>query len=196
MQTIAIDIDEVLLPHFQDLISYYNRVYGTRLTLSDNHPQDVTNWGTDSRSVAIKRVHKFFDTEEFKNSKPFAEAKEAVKKLSEDYNLIIITARDTIIEETTRNWLNEHFPDLFKEIHFAGTYTLDGTVKSKADIGLSANADWLIDDSYEHILQASKAGIKGILFGDYPWNNKQALPASSVRLNSWQKVLEHFYPNE
>ena len=194
MKTIAIDIDEVLLPHFQDLITYYNRLYGTRLTLNDNHPKDVTNWGTDSREVAIRRVQNFFETEEFKNSQPFAEAIEAVRQLSTNFRLIIITSRDTIIEDITRKWLDEHFPELFKEVHFTSMYSLEGAGKSKGVVSKSANVDWLIDGSYEHICDATEQGIKGLLFGDYPWNQQASLPSGVVRVKDWYEVIRYFEP--
>lgn len=192
MKTIAIDIDEVLLPHFQDLITYYNNLYGTNLTLADNHPKDVSRWGTDSRKTAIGRVQKFFETDEFKNSQPFIEAKHAVRELAHNFRLVVVTARDTIIEETTRDWLNQHFNELFQEVHFTSTYSLDGRERSKSDVAKAAQVDWLIDDSYEHILGAAKEGISGLLFGDYPWNQQKKLPENVLRVKDWSEVLSYF----
>jgi uncharacterized HAD superfamily protein len=189
---IAVDIDEVLMPHFQDLINYYNRLYGTRLTLADNHPKDTKGWGTDSREEAIKRVQKFFETDEFKNSQPFEEAMESIKKLAERFTLVIVTSRDGIIEETTRNWLDKHFPQLFHDAHFTGLYSLDGGAKSKAGVAKEIKADYMIDDSFDHISQAAEHGIKGLLFGEYPWNNYQELPNNVVRVKDWHEVLEYF----
>ncbi len=192
METIAIDIDDVLLPHFQDLITYYNRLYGTSLTLEDNNSQDPANWGTDSREEAIRRVQKFFDTDEFINSQPFSEAKEAVAELARSFKLIIITARYTVIEETTRNWLSRHFSEIFQEIHFTSMYSLDGKERTKADVCKEAKANWLVDDSYEHIIGASKVGVNGILFGDYPWNQHNDLPKNVTRAKDWDEVLDYF----
>lgn len=188
---VAIDIDEVLMPHFQDLIKYYNRLYGTHLTLSDNHPKDTKNWGTSDRNEAITRVQKFFSTDEFKKSQPFEEAKQAVKMLAERYKLVVITSRDTIIEESTRQWLNEHFVELFDEVHFTSMYSLDGSKSgSKAQIGKELNIDYLIDDSFDHIQEASENNIKGLLFGDYPWNKDVTLPENVQRVKDWKEVLE------
>jgi|SRR5579862_1198888 len=189
---IAVDIDDVLMPHFQDLINWYNREYGTNLMLADNHPKSIDNWGTDSFQAAIKRVHRFFDTDEFLNSRPFKEAKAAIKDLSDDYLMFVITSRDTLIEETTRKWLNEHFPEIFKEAHFTGLYRLKGRPIPKSEIAKQIKADYLIDDSLEHVTGASEIGIKGLLFGDYPWNQADKLPSAVVRVKDWQEVLEYF----
>ena len=193
METIAIDIDEVLLPHFQDVITYYNNMYGTKLTLADNHAGVIANWNAESREEAIRRVQKFFDTDDFKNSKPFEEAKEAVKILSTGYRLIVVTGRDTIVRETTNNWLNQHFKDLFDEVHFTNMYSLDGNARTKLSVCKNAGVNWLIDDSYDHIAEAASGGIGGILFGEYPWNVNRSLPDNVARAKNWQAVLEHFH---
>src|SRR5579872_2112511 len=95
--TIAVDIDEVLMPHFQSLIDWYNGQYGTSLTLAHNHPTDPRPWGTKDISVAVKRVHAFFDTPEFLNSEPYGDSIEVLNKLGKTYELVVITSRDTII---------------------------------------------------------------------------------------------------
>ncbi|HET7827468.1 MAG TPA: hypothetical protein VFK97_01205, partial [Candidatus Saccharimonadales bacterium] len=63
--TIAVDIDEVLAPHFQGLIDWYNAEHNTRLTLEHNHPNDPRPWGTSDYNEAIRRVQKYFDTPDF-----------------------------------------------------------------------------------------------------------------------------------
>lgn len=192
MQTIAVDIDEVLLPHFQDVINYYNKHYGTNLTLADNHAGVVANWKAGSREKAIKRVQKFFETDDFKKSEPFEEAKYAVRQLANRYRLIVVTGRDTIVRETTNNWLNQHFKDLFDEVHFTNMYSLDGNARTKLSVCKNAGVNWLIDDSYDHIIEVTSGGIGGILFGVYPWNINKPLPNNAVRAKNWQAVLEYF----
>lgn len=189
---IAVDIDEVLTPHFQDLINWYNLQYGTKLTLTDNHPTDTSNWGTETIIEAVKRVQKFFETEAFKNSQPFAEAKNAVKLLSKNYEMVIITSRDTIIEKLTRDWLDHHFPELFRDAHFAAMYSLDNKARPKAVIAKDIGVEFMIDDSLEHITNAAKLGITGLLFGNYPWNQTDRLPGGVTRVKNWQEVLDYF----
>jgi 5'(3')-deoxyribonucleotidase len=41
---------------------------------------------------------------------PFEGSQEVIKKLKEIYNLVIITSRQTAIEEETKKWLGNHFP--------------------------------------------------------------------------------------
>lgn len=189
---IAVDIDDVLMPHFEDLAHWYNTEYGTRLTLADNYSDDNAVWGTDTEEEAIRRVQRFYGTKEFLQSKPAEEAEAVLRHLSERYELVIVTARDTILEEATHEWLQRHFRELFRKVHFTAHYALDGTRKSKADLCKEINASYLIDDTPHHALPAAKAGVKVLLFGDYPWNQIAELPAGVVRCKDWQAVQEYF----
>lgn len=189
---IAVDIDEVLTPHFQDLIYWYNNQYGTKLTLANNHPKTVEGWGTNTIEEAVKRVHKFFETESFKNSQPFEEAVSATKRISEHYEMVIVTSRDTLVEQITREWLNDYFPKLFQEVHFTAFYSLNGKARSKASVAKDAGVSYMIDDSLDHIIAAAEMGIKGLLFGNYPWNQAETLPIGVARVKDWQGILEYF----
>jgi uncharacterized HAD superfamily protein len=189
---IAVDIDEVLMPHFQDLADWYNKNYGTKLTLANNHPKNTEGWGTDSFEEAVRRVQKFLVSDTFKKSKPFEEAKDAIRQLAQKYKLVVITSRDDLVRETTHRWLTTHFENLFEETHFTAMYSLKGGARHKADIAKEMGVDYLIDDSLEHIEKAIEAGITGLLFGDYPWQRKELIPTRAVRVKNWQEVLEYF----
>lgn len=189
---IAVDIDEVLVPHFPGLISWYNSEYGTNLTLEHNHPKDSRPWGTENITQAIKRVHKFFDTPAFLNPTPYDDALEALRKLSERYVLVVVTARDTIVEKVTREWLETHFEELFQEAHFTASYNLEGKSQTKADVCLALGAGYLIDDSLDNITGVAEVGIRGLLYGHYPWNQSDRLHEGITRVKDWQEVLEYF----
>jgi uncharacterized HAD superfamily protein len=189
---IAVDIDEVLMPHFGDLIGWYNSQFGTALTLYDNHPSDPGNWGTDDIEVAIRRVHQFYDTHEFKTSKPLKEAQSVLERLRSRYELVIVTARDTVLEAATTDWLDEHFKEIFSAVHFTRHFSLEGKRRPKAEILHEENASYFIDDSLEHVLAAAQRGISCILFGDYAWNQSKELPNNVVRCKNWRTVEGSF----
>jgi len=189
---VAVDIDEVLLPHFQDLANWYNKQYGTNLKMEDNQKHILSAWGVSEAKTAIKRVHKFLETEEFKQAKPFVEAAKVLAELSENYDLVILTGRDDIVKEFTVEWLNEHFGGLFKEVHFTHKYSLDGKMRSKAVVAKERSFSFLIDDELEHAVAASNAGVKVLLFGAYPWNRTDRLPKNVTRTANWAEVKEYF----
>jgi uncharacterized HAD superfamily protein len=189
---IAVDCDDVLLPHFENLIDWYNSTYGTNLELADNGNEELGKWGARSIEQAIRNVQAYFETDEFKNAEPMREASTSLLHLKKDYDLIIVTARDTIIEKTTRSWVNEHFTELFEDVHFAAKYSLEGKRRSKAEILRKTGAQYLIDDSLDNIQAALDEGMKAILFGNYPWNQLDTLPDGVVRCADWLAVLEYF----
>jgi len=189
---IAVDIDEVLMPHFQDLIEWYNQKYNTRLTLKNNHPTDPIPWGTTDYNEAIRRVQGFFETSEFKHSQPFMESIEAIKILNAKHELVIVTGRDNIIEESTNSWINKHYGKAFSKTYFTARYSLEGRSKDKADILIDIKAEYLIDDALHNCVAAAKNGLTALLFGDYVWNRAKNLPQGVVRVKGWQEVLEYF----
>jgi len=189
---IAVDVDEVLVPHFEDLITWYNKTYGTTLTLNDNYNPDVRVWGAKSDEEAIRNVQRFFESPEFTDAQPFTEAKAVLARLSQRFRLIVVTARDTMIEEMTREWLNHHFADLIEDAHFTAKYTLEGTRKSKADVCRKIGAEYLIDDSADNVVAVAKIGIQGLLFGVYPWGEVAELPAGVTRCKDWAAVEAYF----
>lgn len=191
-EIIAVDIDDVIVPHFQDLIIWYNQKYGTKLRLEHNQKGDPKPWGVETVDEAIKRVQGFFETPEFANPSPFKEAVEALRILSSDFILVAMTARDTLVERITQDWLDRHFSEIFKEAHFTARYNLEGKSRSKADVGLEIGAAYLIDDTPANVLEAARVGIKGLLFGNYPWNETVLLPKNVVRAKDWPAVMEFF----
>lgn len=192
MKTIAVDIDEVLAPIFENLVNWHNKQYGTNLELADNYSNDLKIWGAESIEEAIKRVQIFFSHPHFFDAQPVKEATHALKKLNKNYELVIITARDKIVEEVTLKWVAKYFPEIFRAVHFTAKYSLEGHNRSKSEVLIDIQANYLIDDSLENAIDAAKTGITVLLFGDYPWNQSATLPKNVVRVENWQKVLEYF----
>lgn len=193
---IALDIDDTLFDHFADIVRWYNEVYGTGLTLANNHPRDdeaLREWGVGSIEEAVRRVHAFYDTEEFKSARPYQEALRVLPHLAKQHDIVIVTARDSdILEEFTHQWLNEHLEGSYREVHFTGQYNLSGKNRTKKDVLLEIGAAYLIDDSLSNCIEATEAGAVGLLFGDYPWNASSALPRGIVRLKDWREIETYF----
>ncbi|HVX57219.1 MAG TPA: hypothetical protein VHA37_05800, partial [Candidatus Saccharimonadales bacterium] len=64
--------------------------------------------------------------------------------------------------------------------------------KPKAAVCREVGAVALIDDSLGHVQTCAEQGIDGVLFGDYPWNQAEELPAGVTRCADWAAVLEYF----
>lgn len=187
--TVAIDFDEVLFPLSVELIRRHNGQYGTSFTT--NHfvtyvLGDV--WGhTYVESVA--KVHAFLG-EDHINVPPIAGAVDALAQLRQDYELIVVTSRDRLLQQQTERWLSSHFPRAFSDVFFAGNKHTGRGFQTKVELCLRSNAVCLIDDSLDYASECSVAGIPGILFGDYPWNESASLPPGVLRAECWADVGE------
>lgn len=116
-------------------------------------------------------------------------AVQALKHLARRYDFVVVTARDTEWEPATHVWLRQHFPGVFREVHFAG-HRHDPAGKTKGDMCVDAGADYLVDDNPEHVMSAQDRGVTAILFGEYGWHVN--VPEDMVRCKTWQDVEKFF----
>lgn len=185
--TIAVDIDEVLAQHNLRLAEWHNKTYGTNYTIenfiSDNL-QDV--WGT-TYEEAEERVAAFHASEMHKELLPVDGAKEALELLKQKHDLVVITVRRRPIVDITHEWLEEHFPDIFKSVHFIH-YWDEADKTSKAELCQKIGATHLIDDSLRNCTKAAEMGVKAMLFGDYAWNRTETLPNGVTRFKNWDEI--------
>ncbi|HVS78994.1 MAG TPA: hypothetical protein VHD84_01755, partial [Candidatus Saccharimonadales bacterium] len=180
-QIIAVDIDEVIFPTVVDLIDYVDREHSVKMTMEDfatYHLEDVWPGGPEEGAEIIKAYIKQVPVE----IAPIKGAAEALAKLSERYELIIMTARDPAASVKTQEWLSRHFPEQFKDTHFVGNRHDSKTWRSKAEVCKELGVTYLIDDLLTTVLDANEAGVKALLFGDYPWNRAETLPDGVTRV--------------
>ena len=172
---LAVDIDECLAYFIPVLCDFHNEAYGTELNASSFDSYEFHNvWG-GSREEANLKMTGFFQSIHFKEKiLPINGALEALKWLKEQIiglELHIVTARQHHLEEHTRNWVEEHFPGVFTELHFGNHYSTLGKSRSKPEMCREIEAVALIDDSQVYADQCAREGIKTVLFGDYAWNS-------------------------
>ena len=188
---LVVDLDEVVVETAQNIIDHYNSSYGTNVTLDQYYSADYAEtWEAPDRATAIKRVHKYLETDEYFNLKPTQEAIDVIRKLKLKYELHILTGRADFTEAATRKWLARHFPDIFDSVTFTNYFDLSGKRLSKGVICKQLKAVMLIDDHLDHALDTATYGIKVLLFGNYPWNKAKKLPANITRVANWQAVTK------
>lgn len=188
--TTAVDIDDVIVDHYEEVVKFHNERYGTAHTLEDyttDHWSQV--WGTNHEET--ERRAKEFASRGVHDRKIKPGAIEAIKKLGLSRDLVIVTVRRKVNVQPTREWLDKHFANVFREIHFLPIWE-ENTKQTKADICRELGADHLIDDNLRHCSVAAERGIKALLFGDYPWNQASKLPTGVSRMQDWKAVLEYF----
>jgi uncharacterized HAD superfamily protein len=191
---IAVDIDDVLAGHAEAFVNFSNERWGTHLTVEDYDEHWAEMWQVD-HAEAEARAQTYFTsgiTSEYHHDN---EALPALTLLSREYQLEIITSRRIQLEKETRAWIANRYPGVFTEIHFAGIWeNADGNAhtRTKADLCQTLGVSYLIDDQLKHCIAAAECGTTGLLFGNYTWNQSDALPENVIRVKDWAEVQEYF----
>lgn len=195
--TIAIDIDDVLAKSAGKIIEYGNQKWGSSLTVQDYDEDFSRIWQVDHEEVK-RRFDEYIEFGMFSTYEHDSDAMFVLEKLKNDYDLIIITSRNSKLKKDTIAWLNSKFPGIFDEtnIYFAGFWDAvsDGSAvhRTKGEFVKIFNADYLIDDQLKHCLSVSELGIESVLFGNYSWNKADFLPHNVSRASNWMDVLRYF----
>jgi len=191
---IAVDIDDVIAAHAPAFIAYTNEKWGTHLTINDYQDHWGEVWKVDFEERE-KRAEEYHRTDYIGTYGVIGGASATLGKLRDKYKLVILTTRRRSIEQLTRDWIEKYYPGIFDDVVFAGFFdnpTRSSIHMTKGELAEQIGAGYLIDDQLKHCLAATEAGIKALLFGDYPWNQTDNLPEDITRVRNWQEVLEYF----
>ncbi len=194
---IAVDIDDVLADS-TDLIRLTTNK-NTGLDLKEHHyavpgpywsyyEHVLTTNGITDKEQQKALVEDWIS--QHSKAAPVKGAIDALRALSQQYRIILITARDPKIRTDTEQWLKEHFDGLYEDLHVIGNFKVVDKPRSKGEVCQEIGATWLIDDNPEHCLSALAHGVHTVLFGDYGWHFDA--PEHLVRCKDWPAVLEFF----
>lgn len=189
---IAVDIDDVLFPFVDGVADYHNALKGTRLTVGDFFTYNFAEvWGTD-REETEEIVAGFLGADNLE-LRPVEGAAEALTRLSHDFDIVLVTARNQVFEAETASWLRRHLPDLFQHVIFAGNPHDGRPYRPKGIICQELEAQLLIDDHPTNLLSAAECGVDGVLFGSKAWSVLDAPSARIVPCADWKAVVEYIY---
>ena len=197
---VAVDVDEVLAQFVPALATFHNERYplatGAPLTAASFVSYEFHRvWGGTAADCSMK-MEAFFESPHFAAIRPVPGALEALQSLVAEFpslKLHVVTARQNRLQEQTRAWLDEHYPNIFDHecVHFGNHYTSDGSKsRSKPDMCRAVDAICLIDDSQIYANQCAAVGMPVVLFGDYAWNSDSALQALADQTGKVQRVSD------
>ena len=189
-KSIAFDVDDVLASHVESFIEFSNLTYGTTFAFDDYTDKWGKLWGVTEEEVT-KRALEFQTLQRVADFDVKDDAKASLAKLSTKYDLYIVTARRQHLVDTSKDWINKHFPNVFKEVHFVPIWELNNKI-TKGDICKKIGADYLVDDLPRHCNVAAESGIKAVLFGNYSWNRDEKIADNVTRCKNWDELLEYF----
>lgn len=189
---IAIDIDDVLFPFVDGIADYRNRLKGTNLTVDDFFSYNFAEvWGGDVAETE-ETVQSFLGMDHL-HLQPVDGAKEALARLSQDFDIVLVTARNQIFEAETVAWLRHHLPTLFSHVIFAGNPHDGRPFRPKGIICQELGARLLIDDHPRNLMSAAEYGVEGILFGTKAWSVQPEFSTSITACADWAAVLKYIY---
>ena len=189
---IAVDIDEILAGFMDYFISYHNLTYQTKITKNEVFSFDLHEVFKVTREEIMVRMVKFGEGGHNIKIKPVAGAKEGIDALvKKGYELHLVTSRPSVIQKDTEEWIMQHFPDKFTNLHHAFNQNIhkEGSKKKKWEICKEIGAEVLIDDYLPNALSCSENGIK-VLLMDAPWNQVEKLPKGVTRVKGWDEILK------
>lgn len=200
-KTIAVDIDDVLARSAEGFVAFTNQRWNMRLSPDDYREEWAVVWGVPL-AEALRRSEEYHASGAAGRYEPHQTALPVLRQLSKKYKLVAVTSRRAILRPETDQWMERHFPGVFKDLYYAGIWDrkLSGQrvvgqalAHTKAEICREIAADFLIDDQIKHCVGAAEAGLTALLFGDYGWNRAPGhLPARVVRVRGWNDVAEYF----
>jgi len=193
-QLIAIDIDDVIADTKAAARAWVTVASGIVLDESvyESHSGywDYYNRIWAAHGISGVRYEQFLDEliEDQSHMPLLAGAQFAVRELRKNYRIVLITARDPLLEKATRRWIDEHLGNDI-QLFLSSNPLVRSTHKSKGQLCRELGASLLIDDNVENCKSALDAGVKAILFGRYAWQKDPPLQAVNIR--SWPEVLEY-----
>src|SRR3989344_5813352 len=145
---IGIDFDDVLLDSYTSLNDFHNFSYGT-----SHGREDIRSWLIEhtwgcTPEEALARVEAWYDSSWHSRIEPMPGAQAAVTQLAESHELHIITGRPGRVSEMTQQLAREHFPGVFKEIHFSNHFKANA--RSKGAVCRDVGVDLMIEDALNH----------------------------------------------
>mmetsp|Transcript_42711 Transcript_42711/g.71054 ORF Transcript_42711/g.71054 Transcript_42711/m.71054 type:complete len:221 (+) Transcript_42711:78-740(+) len=189
---IAVDLDEVLGQFLLQLIRFHNDTYSSKYVLEDFCSYQFKDvWG-GSEAETMDKVHAFFESEYFADLPLVPGAHQVLTEFVDLFTFAVVTSRQNIIEDMTRQWIDRHYPGIFSAILFGNHYGFTGTKRSKPDMCADIGAIMLIDDSLLYAKQCAEHGIKVLLFdweGKYMWSKSPDPVHDNIkRIHTWDQV--------
>ena len=187
---VAVDLDGVLFDFASPFLQWHDRRYGTNLRMQELGP-GTRLWelwkGTEEE--AVKRVLTFYRQIDLLRFEPIVGAQEALVRLKSRYDFVIVSGRDAALETLTTAWLATYFPGTFREVMLgvSGPRGPWGSF-SKAQVCSRIEATAIIDDNPLYAEDCAQAGMRALLFGEYPWNRAVILPQNILRVVDWHKA--------
>lgn len=179
----ALDIDDVKGDFVGGFVAWHNENYGTNLQYDGWHSYHFEDVLGGTHADAIAKVRLFYNTHHFTDMPLIEGAKEGVAKIYESSDLVAVTGRNLMAENSTKRWLARHFPEV-PDVYFTDAF--ERQKHNKSEVCLRLGAQEIVEDNRNNAIECAKAGVGAVLM-TRPWNLGD-LPARIIRVESWAEV--------
>lgn len=185
---IGVDFDDVIADSHEPFLQFLNRYYQTQIAKEEITEFAVEKWLKVTKDEVMQHWMKFSRENHVIAPRPGAHA--MLARLADRYELHIITNRPTSMRETSEQWIAEHFPGIFSELHFCSSRKTMRTFRTKSSVLKRLGAHILLEDHPDTAHACASDGIHVYVF-DQPWNRQDfpLLTGALVRVQDWQDAI-------
>lgn len=166
----GIDCDDVLIDLNSVLHPWHNAKYGTAIQFEEIYTYQLEKIWDVSREEAIRRAMEFYETELASSLSAMDGAVDALQQLKERFDLVVITSRPVKIKPLTLKVLDNHFPDIFRDVIHTDAFNLAGSGISKAEVCKRLGVKVFMDDHLLYLEEIASAGNTTPYLFRRPWN--------------------------
>ena len=195
---ISFDADDVIWDYVGTLCKWHNAHFGTKLKREDfwtyrfakilpskfTKPEDILK-------DIHERVDNFNYSDEFLEMPIMPNARDVILKLGRKHDVIITTARNPNLHQTTIHQCKRDLDGIVKEILFSHNAYTGWGEKTKGQLCAEKRADVHIDDSPAYAEDCLKNRILYYLL-DSPWNKEESSRAQ--RVYGWLDIAKRLVP--
>lgn len=192
---LGVDFDDVIFHSDAALREFHNTRYGTSYAFEDRSEFTLEPvWNCSSEEVE-RRLNEFSESAFHENAGIVKGAKEALQRLNQFYDIVIVTGRSEDVRAPTEQWLEKNLLGLYREIHFANhKYGDPANRRNKSDILKELGIQIFIEDAPHFAKDVAEAGITVFLL-DTPWNRAET-PLGATRVHSWKEIEKQLLPKQ
>ncbi|MDR2191080.1 MAG: hypothetical protein LBP53_08190 [Candidatus Peribacteria bacterium] len=166
---IGIDCDEVLSDTMKQLLQlpFFTAKNIQRKDITAYDLWQISKLGL-TKEAAFQIFYELFASDDFRNIPPLPGAKETLQTWkSQGHTLVVITGRVSVFKERTKQWLHQHFPNLFDDILFSNHLTDHEIPKSQ--LCMQKGIQVMVEDNLEFASDIARHHIPCFLL-DQPRN--------------------------
>lgn len=183
---ISCDLDDTLFDAVEKFIPFTNKKYKTHFIFDKVRNSDVLNEKIPLNEE-VSRWKQFFESKQGMSVKPEQKVRKAIEKLSKDYKLIVVSARDLVLQSSAEMWVNNNFPKMFSKIIFIKRKS---KTLSKADVCIKNAVVLHVDDNPRHIVDCLNKKVPCILV-NRPWNKDVNLPVRRINNINYKDIIRY-----